>query len=203
MKRIIYCILAALTCLCFFACCKDNSETSSSEAQKNSIEFVLNEISLSVGETVQAEVITSKNNVFVFWSMRDENVATISDSGMITAVAEGQTICYATFGGETAMCLIKVSPATVDPMLSISVPYNQDNLTLYVGDSIDLRASVKLGDAVVEGATISCVTDNESVITVEGETITACGVGSVTVTISATYQEQMASITLTITAVEK
>lgn len=204
MKRIIYLILAALSCVLCFVGCKGDGETSSSssEAKKSNIEFAQNEITLSVGDSVQAEVITSKKNVYVFWSIRDENIATISDDGVITGITEGQTICYASFSGETVMCLVKVTAVSAKPMLSISLPYPQE-ITLYVGDTLDLRAVVKLGDAVLESVEVTYTTSSASVATMDGGKVTACGVGVATITLSATYEGQPASVSVTVNVVEK
>ena len=64
MKRILYCIFVTLLCaICLTACggksssssSNGNTSTSTEEAQKQ-IAFVHNEIMLSVGESIQAEV---------------------------------------------------------------------------------------------------------------------------------------------------
>ena len=209
MRKILYCILAMLMGLFCFSACSDDAEESSSSAsssestvtQENSIEFVQNEITISIGETAQAEVITSKNNVYVFWSIRDENIATVSDTGVITGVSEGQTICYAKFAGVEAMCLIKVSAEKTDPVLSIYTPYT-DGVTLYAGDNFDLSLKVRLGDDLLENAQITYTVDNSAVVTAANGALNACGVGSATVQITAEYEGQTASLTVTVTVVQ-
>lgn len=203
MKKIIYCILAALTCMFCFAACGGGGDTSSSVAQESSIEFVQNEITITIGETTQAEVVTSKKNVFILWSMREPQIASVSSDGVITGLAEGQTICYARFGNETAMCLIKVTAKKAEPLLSVSVPYEAGNVTLYVGDTLAIRASVKLGDAVVDGAQIEYQTIASDIIRVEDGKIVACKAGSETLTILASYEGQSAQTTLTVNVVEE
>ena len=204
MKRIIYLILAVLSCLLCLMGCTDDGETSSSssEVKQSNIEFAQNEITLSVGDSVQAEVITSKNNVYVFWSIRDENIATISESGVITALTEGQTICYASFGGETVMCLVKVTAVSAKPMLSISLPYPQE-ITLYVGDTLDLRGVAKLGDTILESVEVAYSTSSEAVVSLSGGKLTACTAGVATVTLSAAHEGQTASISVAVNVVEK
>jgi uncharacterized protein YjdB len=193
---------------CFSACSDDAEESSSAassvesvETQGNSIEFVQNEITLSIGETVQAEVTTSKNNVYIFWSIRDKDIATVSDDGIITGVSEGQTICYASFGGVQAMCLVKVSAEKADPMLSLSTPYT-NGVTLYEGDNFELSLKVKLGDELIDDAQIAYTIDNSAVVTAENGTLTACSVGSATVQITAEYEGQTASLTVAVTVVQ-
>lgn len=203
MKRILYYVLIVLTCLfCLTACNNNGQESSSSEKVQNTIEFVENEISLSVGESVQAEVVTSQSNVFLLWSVRDGDIASVSTKGVITALQEGQTICYARYGNELAMCLIKVTAKSANPLLSVSVPYNVDDITLYVGDALDLRAIVKLGDSVVENAQVEYVVGTAEVLSVEDGKVVGVKAGSDTVTVRATYGEQTAMLVLTISVVE-
>ena len=201
MKRILYCLLAALLCLFCFSACGEEENPDQSSATENTIEFVQNQITLSVGESVQAEVTTSKKNVFVFWSIRDEDIASVSDDGVITALAEGQTICYAEFGGVKAICQINVLPKSAQPLLSVTVPYPNE-LTLYTGGTLALKPSVKLGDDTVEGAQISYVLTGVDVVKVEDGVITALCVGTATIAIQASYNNQTASLLLTVTVVD-
>ena len=205
MKKILYYLFATLMCaLCFSACGKTASNSASNSEQKESnIAFVSNEISLCVGESVQAEVVTSKNNVFIFWSIRDEDLATVSDNGVITALAEGQTICYAEFAGEMVMCLVKITAEQAKPMLSVSVPYANNSVTIYVGDSLDMRASVKLGDSIVDGAEVGYDIKQTEIVSVEDGKVIGQKVGTATIAIQATDEGQNATLTLTVNVVAK
>ena len=202
MKKFIYCILAVLTCLICFTACGGSGENSSSASQGSSIEFVQNEITISVGDSVQAEVVTSKKNVFILWSVRDTQIASVSTDGVITALQEGQTICYARFGNETAMCLVKITAKSATPLLSVSVPYEGGSATLYVGDTLDLRACVKLGDDVIDGAQIEYQTLASDIVRVENGQVEALKAGSDTITILVSYEGQTAKATLTVSVVE-
>ena len=200
MKKILCCILTVLLGFtCFVGCDladKSAPDSSSSVTNTNSIEFTQSEINLAVGESVQAEVVTSKNNVYVFWSIRDTEIATVSTTGVITAVAEGQTVCYASFGGVEAMCLIKVSAGKAEPMLSVSFAY--EAITLYAGDTFVLSATAKLGDDTVDGTFVYEVADS-TVVAVEDGAVLARGIGTTTVTIKAEYEGKTASRVLTVT----
>lgn len=204
MKRLL-CVIIALTCLlCFFSCGKGKEDSSSSSEGKNgTIAFVQNEVTISIGESVQVEVETTKKNVFIFWSIRDENLATVSDDGVITGLAEGQTICYAEFAGERVMCLVKIVSPQAMPLLSISVPYEGESVTLYVGDSLAINAIVRLGDSVVTDAQVEYEITQTDIVQVEGNELVGEKVGEATVLIRATYENQVASLTLTVKVVEK
>ena len=204
MKRLLFVIIALTCLLCFFSCGKGNEDSSSSSEGKNgTIAFVQNEVTISIGESVQVEIETTKKNVFIFWSIRDENLATVSDDGVITALAEGQTICYAEFAGERVMCLVKIVSSQAMPLLSISVPYEGESVTLYVGDSLAINAIVRLGDSVVTDAQVEYEITQTDIVQVEGNEMVGEKVGEATVLIRATYENQVASLTLTVKVVEK
>ena len=210
MRKFILCIVALLTVVTCFSACKkgggvSSSTTSESESVATSqssgyvIEFTQNEVSVVVGESIQLEVEVSKNNVYVFWSVRDENIATVTDDGVITALAEGQTICYAEFGGHTATCLIKVTAKQADPLLSVSVSHENGEATLCMGDYLDVNATVKLGDDVLSSANVSYIIDVEGVVIISNGVIYAEDEGVAVITIVAEYQDQTVETQLVIT----
>ena len=205
MRKLLYCILTLiLCCTCFAACAEQEASQSAqqqtSSANANSIEFVENEVTITAGKSLQLEVVTSKQNVYVFWETRDENIATVTDEGLITGVAAGQTICYASFGGVKAICLVKVLAATAAPMLSITTPYTE-GVTLSVGDTFDPLLSVKMGDDVVDDAEIEYSVAEAGVVGVENGKIVALGVGNATVSVSVVYGEESASLSIPVSVV--
>ena len=207
MKRFLYCFFTMLLCaFCFSACKQDEpvDSSSTSEVQESSaIAFVQNEITLAIGDSVQAEIETSKKNIFVFWSIRDENLATVSNDGVITALAEGETICYAEFAGERAMCLVKIVAPQAKPLLSISLPYAEEFVTLYVGDSLSINVDVKLGDSVVNNAQVEYEIAQTDIAYMEGDKVVGEKAGTTTILIHATYENQNATAILTVNVVEK
>ena len=206
MKKLLKVLVAMILGVCCFTACgggemQESSSSSSEVKQENTIEFVNNEITLQVGESLQLEVVTSKPNVYVFWSARDAHVATVSDSGVVTAIAEGQTICYAEFGGKSAMCLVKVVPKGVEPVLSISAPYAENAVTIYKGETLQMAIMVKLGDTVVEDAQIEYSVASE-IASVTNGILSADGVGETTITATVEYNGQTATTTISVTIVE-
>lgn len=208
MKRIAYCILTVLLGMCCLTACNSgdkssvsSEQTSTSETQKtNNLHITTNEVILSVGESAQLEATVDIENAYIFWSVRDENIATISSAGMITGVSEGETICYAFFAGETAMCLVKVLPEGSKPLLSITTPY-QDGITLFEGNQFNPLLSIKLGDDVCSFATLQYEVSNTAVVEVINGILVAGAVGEATVTVKATYGTQEASVSFTVCVV--
>ena len=206
MKKLLNVLIVMLLGVCCFTACgggemQESSSSSSEVKQESTIEIVNNEITFQVGESPQLEVVTSKPNVYVFWSARDTHVATISDNGVVTAIAEGQTICYAEFGGKSAMCLVKVVPKGVEPVLSISASYAGNSVTIYKGETLPMSITVKLGDTVVEDAQVEYAVASEIASVTDG-ILSADGVGETTITATVEYNGQTATTTISVTIVE-
>lgn len=214
MRKVIICILVLLAfTACFTACKKSKDKTQTptstpvtssptSEPPAYTIEISQSEVNLFVGDTLQLEAIVSKPNVYVFWSVQDSSIAKVSDEGEITALAVGQTICYAKFGGQEAMCLIKVSPKQATPMLSVEVGHINNSLTMYLGDVVNVNATVKLGDDVVDGASVEYALSSEGIVSIEDNVIVSKAVGTVEIEVKVSYQGQEATVTLTVTVIE-
>ena len=206
-EKIFILFFAMLLCAFCFSACKQeepvDSSSTSEVKESSAIAFVQNEITLAIGDSVQAEIETSKKNVFIFWSIRDENLATVSNDGVITALAEGETICYAEFAGERAMCLVKIVAPQAKPLLSISLPYAEEFVTLYVGDSLSINVDVKLGDSVVNNAQVEYEIAQTDIAYIEGGKVVGEKAGTTTILIQATYENQNATAILTVNVVEK
>ena len=92
----------------------------------------LNSMNLSVGETgtLSATVAPSDAYPDVIWTSSDETIATVTATGMVTAIAKGVATITATTvsGGYTASCNVNVEDIVEDTI---------------EGDAVDLGLSVK------------------------------------------------------------
>ncbi|MBO5737240.1 MAG: DUF4886 domain-containing protein [Clostridia bacterium] len=206
MKKILSCVLASVLAFGLTSCslggnASENSQvgtSSSIEEKESAISFVNSELNMEIGESVQAEVTTSKKNVYIFWSIRDKDIAKVDSNGMITALASGETVCYAEFGGETAMCLIKVKEKSATPELSVSVPYYNNQVSLYAGAELNLNANVRMGDEIVTDATVEYEVADTQIATMNNGKVVGGAIGTTTVTITATYNGQTAVTEVTV-----
>ena len=128
--------------------------------------------------------ITPSNatNQNVTWESSDTKVATV-DNGLVTAVAEGTaTITVTTAdGGHTATCTVTVTQPAETPVTSVTL--DKTSLTLDVGGSDTLTATVKPDNATNKAVTWS--TSNKNVATVNNGVVTAVGAGTATITAAA------------------
>ena len=127
------------------------------------------------------------------WSSSNEAVATVKD-GTVTALKEGTATITATCGSVKAECVVTVEV----PIEATGVTLDKTVLTLYVGDTAKLTATVRPEDTTVK--TIVWTSSDDSV-TVKDGVVTAAKAGTATVT--ATCGSVKAECTVTVNAVTK
>lgn len=131
-------------------------------------------------ETLIATIApTNATNKNVTWSATGDGVVSVDD-GLVRALKAGTSTVTATTvdGGYTANCVVTVSAATV---AVTGVTLNKTSLSLTVGDSETLTATVAPSDATNKNVTWSVTGD---AVTVTNGTVTAAKAGSATVTVT-------------------
>lgn len=127
--------------------------------------------------------VTSENatNQHVIWVSSDENVAVVNDKGKVTGVKLGYATITAVAedgSGAEASCEIRV----VKPVESVTL--NKTYMTLYVGDSASLKATVKPQKATIKSL-IWTSSDTSVAIVDDDGVVTALKAGNVTITAKA------------------
>ena len=145
--------------------------------------FNINRMYLSVGEvqTLKITVASSLNESDIKWKSSNSSVVTVSNDGTIKAKSQGEATISAVIGEYKAECVISVSgsigSAEVKPQ---DVTLSKDSLNLHVGQSYQLKKTVKPANAVYSGDWYS---SNRNVASVSGSgNVTANGVGTATIT---------------------
>ena len=142
----------------------------------------LNKLSLSLteNETYQLSAAVTPDNATdktITWSSSNAAVATVSNSGLVTAVKEGTATITAKSGGKTATCAVTVT-RTIIPITSITF----DDTWFYVeiDHSMPLPYTVTPADAnepiVWSSSSPSCVSIDQNGV------VTGKKVGAVTIT---------------------
>lgn len=156
----------------------DNVMVTSVTLDKEEISFKATEqIQLIV--TVGADDATDKG---IIWRTDDENVATVDETGLVTAVAVGEstvTALAADGSGEKAVCQITVVPTMVE-----SIAISGNLTTIKKGRTLELAAAV--APATATNSALTWSTSDATVATVDKEGIvTALLAGTVTITAAA------------------
>ncbi len=160
---------------------------------------------LIVGQAVQLAATTkdgSGNTLSgrtIVWGGSDDNVATVSSNGRVTAIAPGTLTVTATSEGKTGIATIVVLAVPV-----ASVTISPTTASVLVGaNTAAFTAIAKDGSGnVLNGRTITFASSNTAVATVDANTGVATGVAAGTATITASSEGKTSNgATLTVSAV--
>ncbi|MGM9739026.1 MAG: Ig-like domain-containing protein [Candidatus Cryptobacteroides sp.] len=156
-----------------------------------SVNINVTTLTLKVGETVTVKATVlpvDATDKSVTWTSSDPAVATVED-GVITALKLGTASITAKAGEKTANCKVTVEPTPV-----ATVTLDKDNVTLKVGESATLKATVGPEDATDK--TLTWTSSDPAVVTVEDGVITALKLGTASITAKA--GEKTASCKVTV-----
>lgn len=153
--------------------------------EKEVTSITLNETSkqLVVDDTFQLNATVLPNdatNKNVTWSSSDTDVASVNNSGMVTALKAGNTTVTVTSVSKPtikATCNIVVSNKIVEVS---SITLSETSKTVTEGDSFTLTATVLPGEATDKS--ITWTSSNTSVATVSNGTVTTLTDGTTTIT---------------------
>lgn len=137
-------------------------------------------LSLEVGKskTLTPTVVPSDATYTLSWSSSNTSVATVSQSGVVTAKATGATIITVrTDNGKSDDCLVTVTQSAVSPT---SVSVTPTSLSLEVNQTANLTATVYPSNATTS---LTWSSSNTNVSKVSNGIVTAVGAGSCVITV--------------------
>ena len=137
---------------------------------------------LTIGETLQLTASVSPSsatNKEVSWSSSNQSVASVSPSGLVTAIGVGTVTITVTADGKKAECVVSVKKVYV----AVSeVKLDKAELTIYEGKEGILTATILPKDATEQ--TITWSSSDPSIATVVSGKVTAHEAGNTTITAS-------------------
>ena len=179
-----------LTSLSMLSCSLIEVPTGEEEGQTTTIDVTgvsLNAHTLSLYEdqtyqlsaTIKPSDATNKT---VTYKSSNSNIATVSNSGLVTAYNEGTSTITVTTkdGGFTDTCTVTVSKATI-PVTSVKL--NTNDLVMYINEVYTFVATVKPNNASNKEVTYKSSNTSVATITNSGE-ITGLKAGTTTVTVT-------------------
>lgn len=151
--------------------------------------------SLEIGKTKQlTAVITpadTTDDMTVIWSSSNPEVVSVNETGLVTAVGEGEAEISAVCGTFKDTCKISVDI----PVRSVEL--NKTELTLEKGNSESLTANVE-PDNTTHDKTVRWSTGDSSIVIVDDSgKVTAVGAGTTTVTAACDGIEATCSVRVT------
>ena len=157
---------------------------------KTTAEMLVGGDDLQLVATVAPADATNKE---VEWSTSNSKIATVDETGKVTAVAAGSVTITATTkdGGKTASCTITVTV----PVSGVTL--DATTKTVVEGDQFDLVATVAPDNATDK--TVTWSSDNETVAIVNGSgTVTAKVQGEANITVTTTDGSKTATCKVTV-----
>ncbi len=156
---------------------------------------------LSIGQNTQATAVTKDSTGAtltgrtIAWSSSNTAVATVSNSGVVTAVGAGSANIAATSEGKMGMAPITVAQI---PVATVSVSVTSASLT--VGQSTQASAVTRdANNNVLTGRAIAWASSNSSVASVSSAgVVSAVSAGSASIT--ATSEGKTGAVTVTVTS---
>ncbi len=162
------------------------------------VSIALNTFNLVAGLFTEVEATVSPadaTNKTVIWSSSDSSVATVNQSGNVTALALGTAmiIVRTMDGGHTDTLVLTVTGVSVT-----SVSVSNDTVNLVVGISSTLTATVEPINA--SNKALTWATIDESIATVNSNEIRGVAIGTTTLTVRTTDGGHMDTVVVIVTA---
>ena len=138
-------------------------------------------------------------NKAITWTSSNTSVATVAQTGKVTAKAAGTATITATTadGGFTATCDVTVTDGSSTVAVT-GVTLNKTSANLTVGNTETLTATVSPSNATNKNVTWT--SSNTSVATVANGVVTAKAVGTATITVKTADGNKTATCAVTVTA---
>ncbi len=158
---------------------------------------------IGVGGTVDLTATISPDNATdksVTWSSENEDIATVSSSGIVTGIAEGEVDIWATSnadGTKKAKCTVTVEAAT--PVTGVTLDFTSK--AMKVGEDLQLTATLAPADATNKNVSWESSDNTIATVTSAG-LVTAVKAGSATITVTTEDGSFTATCSLTITNVD-
>lgn len=146
------------------------------------------ELALKAGETASLTASVAPANVFdksVGWASSDENVATVSASGVVTAIGAGSATITATSadGKQSSGCAVTVEGSPNDVVAVAGVALFPTRLDMEVGGERTLEWSIVPANATNKNVRFLSMYDNVATVSPTGE-VEAKAIGTTVITIT-------------------
>ena len=139
------------------------------------------ETSIKKGDTADLDVIYTPEDTTddktVTWTSSDDEIATVDENGVVTALKDGETTITATVGSHTAECLVHVREVPLE-----GIDLDKTAITMNKGDKSEALVVSYNPEDTTDDKTVTWSSENEDIATVEDGVVTAVGAGTTTIT---------------------
>jgi len=141
-------------------------------------------LTLNEGQNTKINVVNNPNSESITWSSDNTNVATVDNSGNVSAINAGTATVTAQGTETSATCVVNViDPSAIVPITSLTV--NPTNKSLQVGEEISVVPTIVPTNATNKVLNWNSSNTGVAVVNSNGHVI-GVGEGTTTITASAT-----------------
>ena len=185
-----------ITAIAIVACGKSDEDVNKVVAVNSVAINPIGPITLAIGDEVTLTATIAPENATnkqVMWSSDNSSVATVTDGGVVRALAVGTAIITAQAEGQSAICRINVEESVVE-VTSVTVA-PEGPLTATVGDSITFTATVMPEDAT--DRVVTWTSSNPELASIDDNGVmSAIAAGHVTIIASAGTMSASVEVTI-------
>jgi uncharacterized protein YjdB len=191
-------LIATVIFLFLFSC--QNSLSSNDNVEISNVSLNIDTLRIVVGGTNQLSATVTPDNATnknVTWTSSDENVATVSTTGLVKGLMVGTaTVTVATIdGNKTASCIVTVSPVSVT-----AVTLSKNASSILVGGTDQLFATVTPDTAADKNVSWTSLDANVATVSTTG-LVTGVTIGTATITVTTVDGNRTASCIVTVSPV--
>lgn len=146
-------------------------------------------VSLDVGSFTTLKMKNTKQ--IVKWGSSNKKIATVNNKGKVKGIKDGKATITAKIGKKKYNCKVTVKKKVVNVS---SVSLNESDVTLHVGESKTLKATVSPSNAT--NKTVTWSSSNNGIITVDEGVVRAIAPGTATVTAKVGSKKSTCKITV-------
>lgn len=182
MKNFLLKLMFLAIPLGMIACSDSEDEPETPNVEVTSVTVSPESINMVIGDTERLTLTILPENASVksgTWASSDEAVATVSQDGTVTAVAEGTAVITVTAGSKSATCNVTVTEERIE-IESIEISPAEVTLT-QIGETAQLTVKIMPEDATYTDMTWTSSDESIATVTQEG-LLTAVAAGNATVT---------------------
>ena len=186
----------------FFGLFKKKSSSSEQSGQvtpvtpeEHYIDVLETDLSLEIDEQYQLTITELKKSIIICQSSNEE-VATVSQEGLVMAISPGEATISISGGKDQFNVFVTVLPPEAKDSLQIVLV--KQSFTLSLEDDYVLPLTVKLGNEIVLDASLDYEYETEGIVSISGLTVTPLSVGTTKCVVTASYNDMVASSSFTI-----
>ncbi len=142
-------ILVASVSFLAVGCSKDNSDSGGGGNSETSytLDLTPDSLALTVGETgtLSALLTPADDSESFDWRSKDESIAAVDNSGVVTAISPGTTVVSVSAKGLSKQCTIVVNQREVEEI----IVFDRERIDLFVGDLFSYEFSSTVADNTV------------------------------------------------------